>query len=210
MENVPVFLHPSDPARETRGLQPEREGRVRCSAWLGRRSLKSGVILSAVERLVKRHVVAGLNLNPPPVVLVLRWACYQAEDGAKSLNLEWLNLNAAILNLAKLCESLLDCAGALALLKLCSRAQVVDASLTKSSLRVEEVKRNKLATGTAANRVNKWCGEEKLTAIRCAPDMTGVVIIVVDCDKVWFAHGVRRRTNGLALASDLIAATLPS
>src|SRR5216117_3251944 len=26
----------SDPARRTRGLQPERGGRVRCSAWLGR------------------------------------------------------------------------------------------------------------------------------------------------------------------------------
>src|SRR5438128_9284047 len=25
----------SDPAHETRGLQPERNGRVRCSAWLG-------------------------------------------------------------------------------------------------------------------------------------------------------------------------------
>ena len=26
----------SDPAHGTRGLQPERDGRVRCSAWLGR------------------------------------------------------------------------------------------------------------------------------------------------------------------------------
>ena len=24
----------SDPAREMRGLQPERDGRVRCGAWL--------------------------------------------------------------------------------------------------------------------------------------------------------------------------------
>jgi len=57
---------------------------------------------------------------------------------------------------------LLDCAARSPLLKLCSRAQVVDASLTESSLRVEEVKRDKLTTSTAANRGNKWSGEEEL------------------------------------------------
>ncbi len=34
----------SDPARETRGLQPERDGRVRCSAWLGRVCIHSNPI----------------------------------------------------------------------------------------------------------------------------------------------------------------------
>ena len=58
----------SDPARGTRGLQPERDGRVRCSAWL------DGVIHS--EQTDRVIVVA--------FVTVTLWQCRHRVNGTEA------------------------------------------------------------------------------------------------------------------------------
>jgi hypothetical protein len=55
----------SDPARGRRGLQPERDGRVRCSAWLGGTALM--INLSPLWKSTV-HTLSGEQVADPPSV----------------------------------------------------------------------------------------------------------------------------------------------
>src|SRR5262245_17958833 len=69
---------------------------------------RSSIILSAVPRFVKRHIIPRLQLNPPIVVIFLWWASHQAESRPETMDLKRGHLDAIILNRTKLCDLLLD------------------------------------------------------------------------------------------------------
>jgi len=67
----------------------------------------SSIILSAVPRLVKRHIIPGLQLNPRIVIIFFWRAGCQAERSAEPLNLKRLHLDADMLDRTKFSEPLL-------------------------------------------------------------------------------------------------------
>ena len=145
----------------------------------------SSVVLAAVPGFVKRHIVAGLKLNPPSILIVLWRSRNQAERSAETFKLKRTDLNAAIIHSAKLCEALLeDMEGAL-LVHVRTRSQVVDVSLAKSSFGVEHVKHNELVARVPWGRRHKLRRKKELFAVRSTSDMAGMIVIVVDCDKFW-------------------------
>ena len=140
---------------------------------------------------MKCHVIAGQQLNPPFLAFGLWWTSYKSKHSSKLLNLERLNLNATKLNFAKLCKSLLNSPKCSPFLNLCSSAQVVDASLLKPAISCKQVERNKLAARTSPDSRYERCSQEELPTNWRTPNVTCVVIVVVDCDTGGFAH-----TNG--------------
>jgi len=156
------------------------------------------VILPAIPRLEKRHVASGLQLNSPNIIVVLGWPCHEAKRRVEALDLKRLHLDATKLYLAKLCESLpVNAAGSLRV-QLGSRPQIVNTRFEKLAALIEQEQRHKLSASTAADCRNKWRSEKKLTTIGQATNVLGVVVVVLNGDKVWLAHTCARWPNAKA------------
>jgi hypothetical protein len=55
------------------------------------------IVLATVPRLMESHVVSGLQLDPPPIVLFFWCAWNESENSAKSLYCERLNFDPSLI-----------------------------------------------------------------------------------------------------------------
>src|SRR5439155_16515341 len=124
--------------------------------------------------------VSGLNHHTPVIFFILQRLWNQAERGAKSLDLKRLDPNATKFDWTKLSKTPLEYASSVLCIKLGPGAQIINVCLSKASLGVENIERNKLASGVAINGRNKRGGEEELCAVRGAPDVAGIMLVVIN------------------------------
>ena len=145
-------------------------------------SLFSRIILAAIEWRVKSHVVAGLHLYPPTIILLFRRSWDQSESDAKLVNLERLNLDATKRNLSKFLETLLQDLLCSILVHIRACSQVVNTRFDESAINVKQEKSDEFSPGTPAGRRNKGIREKKLTPICCAPYVLSMVVVVINSD----------------------------
>ncbi len=139
---------------------------------------------------MKRHIIPRQQLNPPIVIILFWRACHQTECRAIPLNLKRLNLDAIMLDRTKFREPLLEHFACSLLIKLGSCAHIIDASFEKYSALVENIHCNKLPSGTSINSWDEGRRHEKLATIRETTNVTCVIVIMVNCNECWLAHGL--------------------
>ncbi len=149
----------------------------------------SCIIVSTVPRFEKRHVVPGLHLYRPLVIILLRRTRNETKRCVEPLDLKRLHLDAAILDGPKLCKSLLKSAARPRLVQLSSRAQIVNARFEETTALIKKKQGHKLSTGLAAARRHEWSRKEKLAAVWQTADVTGVVVVMLYRDEFRLAHG---------------------
>src|SRR5262249_37381470 len=111
----------------------------------------SSIVLAAGPRRPEAHVVARLDNDAPIFAFLFGGVRNEPELDPEPLNLEWSDLNPAVLDLAERRQQFISARDACRFVHLRARPQVIDCGRQQSSALVKQVEGKELPTCIGSN-----------------------------------------------------------